>query len=81
MTYLARQIKDAQLPVLLLGMRASSAAVTKAIRELLSVSELPVVETFQGAGSFLRIWKTTSLVVSVCSATNQGINCCNAQIL
>ncbi|KRL37640.1 acetolactate synthase AlsS [Lacticaseibacillus manihotivorans] len=50
MTYLARQIKDAQLPVLLLGMRASSAAVTKAIRELLSVSELPVVETFQGAG-------------------------------
>lgn len=50
MTYLARQIKDAQLPVLLLGMRASSAEVTRAIRDLLAVTELPVVETFQGAG-------------------------------
>ncbi|MCI1986673.1 MAG: acetolactate synthase AlsS [Lactobacillus sp.] len=50
MTYLARQIKDAQMPVLLLGMRASSQEVTQAIRGLLAVTELPVVETFQGAG-------------------------------
>ncbi|MHA3066636.1 acetolactate synthase AlsS [Lacticaseibacillus saniviri] len=50
LTYLARQIKDAQLPVLLLGMRASSSDVTEAIRNLIDVTELPVVETFQGAG-------------------------------
>ncbi|WP_390410358.1 acetolactate synthase AlsS [Lacticaseibacillus jixiensis] len=50
MTYLARQIKEAELPVLLLGMRASSPEVTKSIRDLLAVTELPVVETFQGAG-------------------------------
>jgi len=50
MTDLARQIKAAQLPVLLLGMRASSTEVTRAIRDLLAVTELPVVETFQGAG-------------------------------
>lgn len=50
MTYLARQIKDAQMPVLLLGMRASSPEITKAIRDLLAVADLPVVETFQGAG-------------------------------
>lgn len=50
MTYLAHAIKEASLPVLLLGMRASSSDVTAEIRELLSVTELPVVETFQGAG-------------------------------
>ncbi|KRL86751.1 acetolactate synthase [Lacticaseibacillus pantheris DSM 15945 = JCM 12539 = NBRC 106106] len=50
MTNLARAIKEAELPVLLVGMRASSADVTRAIRDLLAVSELPVVETFQGAG-------------------------------
>ncbi|WP_179394659.1 acetolactate synthase AlsS [Lacticaseibacillus absianus] len=50
MTDLARQIKDAKLPVLLLGMRASSEPVTAAIRDLLAVADLPVVETFQGAG-------------------------------
>ncbi|WP_056975569.1 acetolactate synthase AlsS [Lacticaseibacillus sharpeae] len=47
---LAQKIKDAELPVLLLGMRASSAEVTAAVRDLLAVTELPVVETFQGAG-------------------------------
>lgn len=47
---LARAIKEAELPVLLLGMRASSPEVTAAIRDLLRVSELPIVETFQGAG-------------------------------
>lgn len=50
LTYLVRRIKEAKLPVLLLGMRASSPEVTTAIRQLLAVTELPVVETFQGAG-------------------------------
>ncbi|ERL65656.1 acetolactate synthase AlsS [Schleiferilactobacillus shenzhenensis] len=49
-TLLAQQIKTAQLPVLLLGMRASSPEVTAAIRNILAESDLPVVETFQGAG-------------------------------
>jgi acetolactate synthase-1/2/3 large subunit len=49
-TLLAQQIKGAKLPVLLLGMRASSPEVTEAIRNILAVSDLPVVETFQGAG-------------------------------
>jgi acetolactate synthase-1/2/3 large subunit len=47
---LAEAIKHAKLPVLLLGMRASSIEVTKAVRELVRKSDLPVVETFQGAG-------------------------------
>lgn len=48
--YLSRRIKEAKLPVLLLGMRASSKEVSESVRNLLSVTELPVVETFQGAG-------------------------------
>ncbi len=51
MTYLARAIKEAQLPVLLLGMRASAEPITRALRDLLSVTELPVVETFQAPAS------------------------------
>ncbi|MGQ2357737.1 acetolactate synthase AlsS [Pediococcus pentosaceus] len=47
---LAKAIRNAQLPVLLLGMRASSPEVTKAVRELVRIANLPVVETFQGAG-------------------------------
>jgi acetolactate synthase-1/2/3 large subunit len=47
---LADAIKNATLPVLLLGMRASSPEVTGAIRSLLTAADLPVVETFQGAG-------------------------------
>lgn len=47
---LADAIKNATLPVLLLGMRASSPEVTAAIRSLLKAADLPVVETFQGAG-------------------------------
>ncbi|MFD1430884.1 acetolactate synthase AlsS [Lacticaseibacillus mingshuiensis] len=50
MTNLATQIKEAALPVLLLGMRASSEEVTQALRDLLATADLPVVETFQGAG-------------------------------
>ncbi|AUJ31296.1 MAG: acetolactate synthase AlsS [Liquorilactobacillus nagelii] len=49
-TLLAQRIKAAQLPVLLLGMRASSPETTKAIRNLIAETHLPVVETFQGAG-------------------------------
>ncbi|MFT8393110.1 MAG: acetolactate synthase AlsS [Liquorilactobacillus ghanensis] len=49
-TLLAQRIKAAKLPVLLLGMRASSPAITKAIRNLIAETHLPVVETFQGAG-------------------------------
>lgn len=47
---LADAIKNATLPVLLLGMRASSPEVTHAIRQLIQQAALPVVETFQGAG-------------------------------
>ena len=45
---LAERIKQAKLPVL--GMRASARKVTAAIRELVAITRLPVVETFQGAG-------------------------------
>lgn len=48
--YLAQAIKNAVLPVLLLGNGASSAAVTQSIRSILKDVQLPVVETFQGAG-------------------------------
>ncbi|MFX3849707.1 acetolactate synthase AlsS, partial [Streptococcus suis] len=47
---LVERIKSAKLPVLLLGMRASSEACTASIRELLSKTPMPVVETFQGSG-------------------------------
>ncbi|EJE99717.1 acetolactate synthase AlsS [Liquorilactobacillus mali] len=49
-TLLAQRIKAAQMPVLLVGMRASSPEATKAIRALIAETHLPVVETFQGAG-------------------------------
>ncbi|WP_281165695.1 acetolactate synthase AlsS [Liquorilactobacillus sicerae] len=49
-TLLSQRIKTAKLPVLLLGMRASSPETTKAIRNLIAETHLPVVETFQGAG-------------------------------
>ena len=48
--YLAQAIRNSVLPVLLLGNGASAADVTAAIRRLLTVVKLPVVETFQGAG-------------------------------
>lgn len=47
---LVRRIKTAKLPVLLVGMRASSPEVTAAIRKLVKTAAIPVVETFQGAG-------------------------------
>ncbi|MGI2747670.1 acetolactate synthase AlsS [Bacillus cytotoxicus] len=48
------KIKAAKLPVILLGMRASTNAVTKAVRELIAGTELPVVETYQAAGAISR---------------------------
>ncbi len=51
---LVDKLKAAKLPVLLLGMRASSEENTNAIRTLLSKNEIPVVETFQGSGIISR---------------------------
>lgn len=48
--YLAQAIRNAVLPVFLLGNGASTERVTAAIRRLLEAVKLPVVETFQGAG-------------------------------
>lgn len=47
-------IKNASFPVLLAGMRSSSAEETNAIRKLVERTNLPVVETFQGAGVISR---------------------------
>ena len=47
-------IKNAAFPVLLAGMRSSSANETNAIRKLVEKTNLPVVETFQGAGVISR---------------------------
>ncbi|HDJ4430642.1 TPA: acetolactate synthase AlsS [Staphylococcus aureus] len=47
-------IKNASFPVLLAGMRSSSAEETNAIRKLVERINLPVVETFQGAGVISR---------------------------
>lgn len=53
-TLLSQIIKAAKLPVFLLGMRASSPEITEAIRNIVRVSDIPVVETFQGAGIISR---------------------------
>lgn len=52
--YLAEKIRDAKLPVLLVGMRGSSEKETAAIRKLVDKTDLPVVETFQAAGVISR---------------------------
>ena len=46
-----KMIEHAKLPVLFLGMRASSPKVVNAIRQLLSKFPLPTIETFQAAGA------------------------------
>ncbi|MFC4652421.1 acetolactate synthase AlsS [Lactococcus nasutitermitis] len=48
--YLAQAIKNAVLPVILVGAGASNKKVSKALRNLLTHVAIPVVETFQGAG-------------------------------
>ncbi|HHJ3138957.1 TPA: acetolactate synthase AlsS [Enterococcus faecium] len=52
--YLAERIREAKLPVLLVGMRGSSEKETLAIRQLVGKTALPVVETFQAAGVISR---------------------------
>ncbi|MDB7358666.1 acetolactate synthase AlsS [Enterococcus faecium] len=52
--YLAERIREAKLPVLLVGMRGSSEKETVAIRQLVEKTALPVVETFQAAGVISR---------------------------
>ncbi|WP_414042037.1 acetolactate synthase AlsS [Macrococcus sp. EM39E] len=51
---LAERIKQAKLPVFLLGMRASSEENTNAIRQFMTHNPIPVVETFQGSGIISR---------------------------
>ncbi|MDR3190814.1 MAG: acetolactate synthase AlsS [Lactobacillaceae bacterium] len=53
-TWLAAQIKQAKLPVILVGQRGSDAATVHALQTLLHQTMLPVVETFQGAGVISR---------------------------
>ncbi|MBK0039642.1 MULTISPECIES: acetolactate synthase AlsS [Leuconostoc] len=52
--WLAEQIKQAKLPVLLVGARGSDDATVTALHHLLKQTTLPVVETFQGAGVISR---------------------------
>ncbi|KAK4636311.1 Acetolactate synthase [Fulvia fulva] len=47
----AKMIDEAKLPVLFLGMRASSSVVVSAVREFLKKHPIAVVETFQAAGA------------------------------
>ena len=47
----ANMIEKAKLPVLFLGMRASSTKVVAAVRKLLAKLPLPTIETFQAAGA------------------------------
>ncbi|CZR62973.1 related to Acetolactate synthase [Phialocephala subalpina] len=47
----ARMIENAKLPVLFLGMRASSVKVVNHVRKFLAKHPIPVVETFQAAGA------------------------------
>jgi len=50
----AERIKQAKFPVILVGMRGAPTAACDAIRGLLEVADLPVVETFQAAGTISR---------------------------
>lgn len=50
----ANRIKNAKMPVILAGMRASEQTTTAALRSFLKQVDIPVVETFQGAGIISR---------------------------
>jgi thiamine pyrophosphate-dependent acetolactate synthase large subunit-like protein len=50
----AASIEAAKAPVLLLGMRASNPVITLAIHDFLRKHPMPVVETFQAAGSICK---------------------------
>ena len=58
--WLAGKIKQAKLPVLLVGARASDDQSVAALHKLLNQVSLPVVETFQGAGVISRDLEETS---------------------
>jgi len=58
--WLAGKIKQAKLPVLLVGARASDDESVTALHKLLNQVSLPVVETFQGAGVISRDLEETS---------------------
>ncbi|MDN6968031.1 acetolactate synthase AlsS [Oenococcus sp. UCMA 17063] len=47
---LAGKIRQAKLPVILVGQRGSDEQTVKALHSFLHTTKLPVVETFQGAG-------------------------------
>ena len=51
---LVEKIENAELPVLLLGMNASTKEATEAIRLLVAKTGIPVVEMFQAAGVISR---------------------------
>lgn len=51
---LAKAIEQAELPVFLLGMRASDPKVTAALHHFLRKHPIPVLETFQAAGCISR---------------------------
>lgn len=52
--YLSKKIQEAKLPVLLIGMRASTEKEAIAIRDIVEKINIPVVETFQAAGVISR---------------------------
>ncbi|MDR0298588.1 MAG: acetolactate synthase AlsS [Streptococcaceae bacterium] len=58
-TYLSQAIRSAVLPVILVGAGGSNKKVSDALRELLSIVKIPVVETFQGAGVISRELENT----------------------
>jgi acetolactate synthase-1/2/3 large subunit len=49
-----QMLRAARMPVLLLGVRAGDVDATAAIRQLLTRTDLPVVETYQAAGALSR---------------------------
>lgn len=53
-SYLSKAIQQAELPVLLVGMRASTDKEVAAIRKIVEKTQIPVVETFQAAGVISR---------------------------
>lgn len=48
------RIENAKLPVLLVGMRGAGESAVRELRRLVKTTNLPVVETFQGAGVISR---------------------------
>ncbi|QRP11530.1 acetolactate synthase AlsS [Corynebacterium kroppenstedtii] len=48
------RIENAKLPVLLVGMRGAGESAVRELRQLVKTTNLPVVETFQGAGVISR---------------------------